>query len=330
MFKVGLIGAGFMGGMHANCYKALGDKVEIAAIADVREENAKALAEGTNAAIYTSADELLKHPGIDFVDICLPTYLHAEYVIKAMESGYNVFVEKPLCRTAEEAARIVEASKKSGRIAQVGQVIRFWDEYVWLKELADSKKFGKIRTATFKRLSSYPDWAADNWLHRFDMSGGMALDLHVHDIDFARYLMGEPKSVKASGINNAEGLTQYIVTTYVYDGAVAVCEGTWNYPKEFGLTMAYVVEFEQATVVYNSGTGKFCIYHKDGGVENVELTKSFDGDSDIGGNISSLGGYYNELEYFIKRLSDPSLPDFASIEQGARSVELALEGYSQL
>ncbi|MBQ7119325.1 MAG: Gfo/Idh/MocA family oxidoreductase [Oscillospiraceae bacterium] len=327
MFKVGLIGAGFMGGMHVNCYKALSDKVEIAAIADVREDAAKALAEGTGAVVYTSADELLRHPDLDFVDICLPTYLHAEFTIKAMESGLNVFVEKPLCRTSEEAAKIVETQKKTGKIAQVGQVIRFWDEYVWLKEVTESGKYGKIKTATFKRFSSYPDWAAENWLHCFEKSGGMALDLHVHDIDFARYLMGEPKEVRASGLNDASGLSEYITTTYLYDGAIATCEGTWNYPKEFGLTMAYVVEFEKATAVFNSGTGKFCVYPKDGGVENVVLDKSFEGDSDIGGNISSLGGYYNELEYFTRRLADPTLSDIASLSEGARSVELALEGY---
>lgn len=330
MFKVGLIGAGFMGGMHVNCYKALSDKVEIAAIADVREDCAKALAAGTNAVVYTNADELLARDDLDFVDICLPTHAHAEFVIKALEKGFHVFVEKPLCRTKEEAAKILAAAEKAGKLTQVGQVIRFWDEYVWLKEVTESKKYGNIKTATFKRLSSYPDWASEDWLHCFEKSGGMALDLHIHDLDFARYLMGEPKEVKAVGLNDKDGLTQYMTTTYLYDGAIAMCEGTWVYPKEFGLTMAYVVEFEKATAVFNSGTGKFCVYNKDGGVENIELTKSFEGDSDIGGNISSLGGYYNELEYFIKRLETPKLPDIASLSEGARSVELALDGYAQI
>ena len=330
MFKVGLIGAGFMGGMHVNCYKALSDKIEIVAIADIREERAKALAEGTNATIYTDAEKLLSHPGLDFVDICLPTYLHAEYVIKAMESGLDTFVEKPLCRTKEEADKIIEVQKKTGKLAQVGQVIRFWDEYVWLKDIADSGKYGKIKTATFKRFSAYPDWAADNWLHDFPKSGGMALDLHIHDLDFARYLMGEPKKVSASGLNDENGLTQYINTTYLYDGAIASCEGTWNHPKEFGLTMAYVVEFEKGTAVFNSGTGKFCVYNKDGGIEDIVLEKSFEGSSDIGGNISSLGGYYNELLYFARRLEDKTLPDIASIEEGAKSVALALDGYAMV
>lgn len=329
MFKVGLIGCGYMGTMHKNCYAALGDKVEIAAVADVRREKAEELAAGTNAVIYDSAEALINNADVDYVDICLPTYLHAQYAIAAMKKGMHVFVEKPLCMNEEECAAILKTQEETGKLAQVGQVIRFWDEYVWLKNVKESGVYGKIISANFKRLSPIPGWAWENWLHDKEKSGGMALDLHVHDIDYIRYLMGEPKEVKASGINDANGLTEYMMTTYVYDDAVATAEGSWSFPGDFRFTMAYCVRFEKATVCHDSGTGEFIIYPVTGGTEKPVIEKSFEG-SVSGGNVSSLGGYFNELSYFLDRLADPSLPDIASLKEGARSVELALLGYSKI
>ena len=84
MLKVGLIGCGFMGAMHANCYKNI-KGVEIAAVADIRREKAEAVAAGTNAKIYSDGRELIEAGGLDIIDVCLPTYLHAEYGMLAME-----------------------------------------------------------------------------------------------------------------------------------------------------------------------------------------------------------------------------------------------------
>jgi len=329
MLKVGLIGCGYMGMMHLNCYKALADKVEIAAIADIREEKTKEFSEGISPAIYNSAEELINNADVDFVDICLPTYLHTKYAVMAMEKGFDVFVEKPLCMTEEEAELLKETQKKTGKLAQVGQVIRFWDEYVWLKEAKESGRYGKVISASFKRLSPYPGWAWDNWLHQKDKSGGMALDLHIHDIDFARYLMGDPKEVCVNGINNKDGLTDYILTSYHYDDAVVTCEGCWSYPADFRFTMAYCVMFEKATVYFDSASGDFILYPAEGGSEKIEIKKDFDGNVE-GGNVGSLAGYYNELKYFVDRLENPALTDIASIEEGAKSVKYALMGYNQI
>jgi len=77
MLKVGLIGCGFMGAMHANCYKNIAG-VELVAFADLRKEKAEELAKGTNAVIYSDGKELIEKANVDIVDICLPTFLHAE------------------------------------------------------------------------------------------------------------------------------------------------------------------------------------------------------------------------------------------------------------
>ena len=81
MLKVGLIGCGFMGAMHANCYKNIAG-VEIVALADIRKEKAEELAVGTNAVLYGDGKDLIANAEVDIIDICLPTFLHAEYAMQ--------------------------------------------------------------------------------------------------------------------------------------------------------------------------------------------------------------------------------------------------------
>lgn len=331
MLKVGLIGCGFMGTMHANCWKALAERAEVVAVADVRPEKAEELAAifDGNVKIYGDGADLIANEKLDVIDVCLPTFLHEKYSVMAMKAGSNVFVEKPMCRTKEEAANMVKVQKETGKILQVGQVIRFWDEYEWLKNVKESGTYGKLLSATFKRQSPRPAWGWENWLHKPEMSGGMALDLHVHDIDYIRYLLGEPKEIKVTGCKEAPGLTEYIMSSYIYDDVVATAEGCWNFPDEFPFSMIFCVRFEKATVYHDSARGEFIVYFANGGKFTPEIQKEFEGSAGSG-NISSLGGYYKELRYFTDLLKDPTLPQIASVAEGARSVELALDGIAQI
>ena len=129
MLKVGLIGCGFMGTMHANCYKNIKD-VEIVALADLRKEKAEELAAGTNAVIYGDGKDLIENAELDIIDICLPTYLHCEYALLAMEKCKYVFVEKPVALKKDEGKKLLKKQAQTGCNVQIGQVIRFWDEYV--------------------------------------------------------------------------------------------------------------------------------------------------------------------------------------------------------
>ena len=182
MIKVGLIGCGFMGTMHANCYKNI-EGVELVALADLRGECAEKLAEGTNATIYADGYDLIKDADVDIIDICLPTYLHSEYAIAAMDKVKYVFVEKPVALTAEQGEKMLKKAEETGAQVQVGQVIRFWDEYVKLAEIVASGKLGKIINANFRRISPRPTWGWNDWLLKNELSGGAAQDLHIHDID---------------------------------------------------------------------------------------------------------------------------------------------------
>lgn len=320
MIKVGLIGCGFMGGMHAACYAALADlDVKVTAVADVRPEFAAKLANG--AEIYATGMELIEKADVDVVDVCLPTHLHAAHAVAAMKAGKNVFVEKPVAFKDEDMELILATEKETGAKVQVGQVIRQWVEYVWLKGVVDAGTFGKVKHAMFRRLSSWPDWAWEGWLHQVDKSGGVAVDMHVHDVDYVRYILGEPDVVKAHAHRDTEGAIQQINAVYGYGNDVSVAvEAGWEYPATFPFTAGFRVKFEKATVVLDAGV--LTVYPVDGAAYNPELEEEFTGENDIGGNVSSLGGYYNELKYFVEGLQGKNDLSVATVAEAVKSVQL--------
>ncbi len=321
MIKVGLIGCGFMGSMHAACYTALAAlDVKVVAVADVRPEFAQKLAdEGT--AIFETGMDLIANADVDVVDICLPTHLHTAHAVAAMKAGKHVFVEKPVCFNDDEMDLLLTTEKETGVKVQVGQVIRQWTEYMWLQQTVNSGIYGKVLHGQFRRLSSLPTWAWENWLHQVDKSGGVAVDMHVHDVDFVRYILGEPDTVKAHAYRDENGVIQQINALFGYGNNVSISvEAGWNYPASFPFTADFRVKLERATVVLSGGV--LTVYPNEGDAFNPELAEEFQGDNDIGGNVSSLGGYYNELKYFVEGLQGKNDLSVATVAEAIKSVQL--------
>ena len=320
MVKVGLIGCGFMGTMHANCYNVL-DGVCVTAVADVRPDKAKALADISGAEIYADGMSLIANADVDVIDICLPTYLHASHAEAAMRKVKYVFVEKPVTLTESEGEKLLEVQKETGAGVQVGQVIRFWDEYVYLKQIIDSKKYGKVENAFFRRVSPRPDWAWDSWISDLEKSGGALQDLHIHDIDFMLYVFGMPKSFNTVRAGDVAEKNSYVMSICSYDDFCVCVEGGWNFPTNYPFQASFRVKFENA--VLELCPAGFKLY-ADGKCEDVVLEKkelSVQG----GGNISDLGGYYNELKYFTDCVKEGKKPEMATLADAVASVKFIRE-----
>ena len=319
MIKIGLIGCGFMGTMHANCYNAI-DGVQVVAVADVRRDKAEALAALSDAKIYATGMELIENETLDAIDICLPTYLHASHAEAAMRKCKNVFIEKPVALTVKECERLLKVQKETGAGVQVGQVIRFWDEYVWLKDLIDSKNYGEVQNAAFRRMSPRPDgW--EHWFLDSDKSGGAALDLHIHDVDYMLYVFGEPKSFSTVLAHGGER-NSYVATVADYFGKSVLIEGSWDFPADYPFEMMFRVKFEKAVAEY---THEGLRLYTDNGMQNVVLKKEFTAQVEGAGNISDLGGYYNELKYFTDCLKAGTNPEKASLYDAVGSVKFVLK-----
>ena len=324
MQKIILTGFGFMGTMHAQIYDKL-KQARIVAVVDTATGPAKASKKelGVDAPLYESLETALAEVDADVVDICLPTDLHLDNALAALAAGKHLFCEKPLALSAADGTKIAKAASEVGITAQVGQCIRFWPEYTAFKKFVESEKAGKLLSLTLQRRASLPTHSVDQWILDPRRSGGAALDLHVHDTDFILYLLGKPNAVRSLTPSEEPGASQ-IFTQYLYDGVSVTAECGWNYPENWGFQMAFQAVFENGAVEYDSGSDPtLTVTVGKGKKKPLPYKNPAVGSSSTGtGNISALGGYFNELQSFIRALEAKRAPETATLEDAAESLKV--------
>lgn len=199
--KYGLIGAGSNAERkHLSNYTSL-PNIELVAICDVNIETAKRLADKYGIKnVYSNYLEMLNNEELDIVSVCTPNFLHTEISIQALLGGVNVHCEKPLAMNAVEAKKIVDARNKTGKKLMVGLNNRFTNEAVFLKRYIDEGYLGDIyhAKAGWKRRSGIP--GRGTWFTNKEFSGGgVMIDLGVHYLDLALFLMGTPEPLYITG-----------------------------------------------------------------------------------------------------------------------------------
>ncbi len=286
MLKVGLVGVGGISGAHIPVWEEM-ENAELVALCDIRPER---MEKYSGKRCYTDFDEMLANEELDILDICLPTYLHADFAVKAMEKGINVITEKPISLKEEDVERVYGAAEKNNVKFMVAHVLRFWPEYELLKEIYDSKRYGKLLSGTMIRLGGYPKWSWDGWMMDEKRSGMVPFDLHIHDLDFMVYAFGLPKVSYQyrSKLPNQD----YISLVYDFGDFSINSEASW-YSASYPFTAEFRFQFEDAVVA--SEKGKMMIYLKDD--EKIDLSQEAEGDT---GNINlpKSNAYANEIIYF--------------------------------
>ena len=189
--KIGLVGTGLMGTMHAAAWVAAG--ATLAGCLAETETEAARLAEQYGARVFPSLAALLA--AVDVVDLCTPTHLHAEMVLAAAQAGRHVVCEKPLARTVDQARAAVAACRRAGVQLLVAQVVRYFPEYALAKAQVDSGHIGRPAVLRLARCGFRPRRPTANWFVDEEKSGGLILDLMIHDFDYARWVAGEVESV---------------------------------------------------------------------------------------------------------------------------------------
>lgn len=319
-FNIGIIGLGFMGKMHFGTYANI-KGARVAAIADVdaRKLSGDWSSIGGNIGaagsrqdlrginVYANAADLLKDPAVDIVDITLPTYLHARWAIRALKSGHHVICEKPMALKSAEAATMIAAARAARRRLFVAQCIRFWPAYVKARELVLGKKFGKVLSAVFTRVSPTPTWSWQGWMEDPRLSGGGALDLHIHDSDFVLHLLGQPRSVFSRAMKNKKGALEHITTFYNYTPDMLVqAEGGWEYNAGFPFSMMFRIALEKATLIFDAQGLRLC--PAKGPVKPLAVAKE--------------DGYFLELKHFLDCIRRNCVSPVVPPEAAMRSVQL--------
>ena len=310
--RVGIIGMGFMGGVHLNAWQQT-DDAQVVAVCDANPIAGKAkgnIDAGSEdldldgIAIHTDVADMLSGESLDAVSITLPTHLHKAISIQCLDAGLHVLCEKPMALNVADCDAMIAASKTAGKRLMVAHCIRFWPEYAWVKKAVESGEYGDVLAADFSRLTYAPAWDKNSWLSDSAKSGGIALDLHIHDLDFIQYLFGAP-----SGIRSVCSKSRHVQTWADYgDGRAISATASWMMPESFGFEMSYRVVFERAAAVL--GRDGLRVYPA-GGEPFVPV-------------IGAGDGYTNEVAHFAALLAGQVTEEIIPAEEAKTSVEMAL------
>ncbi len=308
--KVGIIGLGFMGATHVGAFSKL-KGVEVAAVCarspqalsgDLSHVGGNLNREAgvydfSNIRKYTDWQEIVRDPALDAIDICLPTDAHPAVALAAFAEGKHVLCEKPMALSVSDCDRMITAAESHQRIFMVGQVLRFWPEYLYLENFVKAAR-GSIVSATFSRRTAMPDWSP--WLMDQSRSGGAILDLLIHDIDQALSLFGPPEQVSARSLDGSDSVT----ATLTYAGGLQVrIEGGW-FGAETPFSMGFSVRTSESELDFTAEGLRL-------NATTVELPAAVD-------------AYETELAYFIDCCKNNRQPDRCLPRDSAQGVELAL------
>ena len=237
MFRVAIVGLGYIAQNHIAAYKQMED-VEIAAVVSRSQQKGKQAAAELHCKHYLTLEDMFAGDKIDLVSICVPTYLHETYVIQAAKAKCHVLCEKPVTFDLPALDRMIAACEENGVRFMVAQVARWWPEFMTFKEYIESGKLGALHMIYEKRTCQHPTWS--NWHRDPAKSGGGLYDLNVHDIDYLYSLFGKPSRVYAIGWKSPTGCWNHVCSSLEWkSGAKALCETslemTGNYPFSIAL-----------------------------------------------------------------------------------------------
>lgn len=225
--NVGIIGAGRIGQVHAKSITYHIPQAKIVAISDIYYEGAEKVAESLGIPnAYEDYHEILNNPEIDAVLICSSTDTHADIAVEAAEAGKHIFCEKPVDLTVAKIKKVIAAVEKAGVKLQIGFNRRYDHNFAEIKRLANDGKLGKLQT--IKITSRDPEPPSIDYVK---VSGGIFLDMTVHDFDMARFIGGEVEEVYANAavtvdeaIGEAGDVDTALIALKFKNGAIGVID----------------------------------------------------------------------------------------------------------
>jgi predicted dehydrogenase len=318
VLPIGLIGCGNMGSSHARQMGALAE-LRLAATCDVNEAAARAAAEaaGPDVRAFSDVDRFLVEAGVPAVIVATPNFTHKEIVLKALAAGKDVFCEKPMALTVADCDAMIAAARQHGRKLMVGQVLRLMTVYATVRKLVADGTIGTPKVVrvlrTGGRTRGQPGAFRASWRSKRENTGGILFEVHVHEFDLMRSLMGEVAEASAMAENFYHPERDYedhvIATLRFQNGGLGVVE--------FGGAHAIggsegIVTGEKGSVVYDGSKGTVAYRLAEPGAQPVDVPV----EKDAGTGIKS------ELSSFARWVLHDEAPVVTS-EDGRRAVQIA-------
>ena len=285
--KIGIAGAGLMGETHALNYQKIQD-VKVFALAERNEERSeKFLKTFHPVKVYQDVFDMINDNEIDVIDICLPTPLHVPVTIASLNNNKHVLLEKPIALTIEDALKIKDAEEKSNAKLMIAHVLRFWPQYTVIQKYIQDELLEQGITEIYaSRFNELPLWSEGTWIMEEEQSGGLIIDLMIHDIDFITWNLGKVNRVWCTGIHNSNNFAIQVMSVLeMANGAVAYVEGGYLHPSQAGLS--------SQMRVYTGNSLLEMYSHQN----NIVLTRSNGPREEL--KVPSMDGYYEEIKYFI-------------------------------
>jgi predicted dehydrogenase len=318
MLKIGLLGCGMIGNSHVDGFLSMESKIaRYTAACEIDDNKRNTFVQKYGLRAFADLNEMLDDPDIDIVDLCLPSYMHEAYAVKIARAGKHLLIEKPIAFTLEAAHNIFAAARENGIRTMVAQVIRFWPEYVKIKEICDSGELGDIITVYAARLGQMVTWV--DWYKDPSKSGETLLNLTQHDIDFLHYLLGNPVSVYGAGTRDVNNNYNDVMNIFRFaNGVNAMVDGSLSMTAGYPFTMRMRVLGTKGTLEFmylageniNSENASSLKWYRLGGKgEKVE--------------VENYNPYGKEIEYFAQCIADGKNPEIVS-EQSVMQVLTAI------
>lgn len=226
--RLAILGAGTIGATHALAASEA-PEATVTAVWSRTPAHARDLAARVGATPCDTLDEALSRDGVDAVVVCTPTFLHREHAVAAAKAGKHVICEKPLARELTDAEAIIEAAQRAGVRLLVAHVVRFFPEFTVLRRAVLDGAVGRPAIVRMARMSGHPR-GRDDWHTSFRQSGGVLLDMGIHDLDWLLWTFGPAERVYARALDpiSRPAYVDYALTTVrLRSGAMAHVESSW-------------------------------------------------------------------------------------------------------
>jgi len=320
---IGIVGLGFMGFTHLQAARTLrGGRV--AAIVTSSPKKARGdfsdvrgnfgsgggKVDLSGVRVHARLEDLLEDDEVDLVDICLPSHLHTSTAIGALRAGKHVMVEKPIAIVPADAKRMLAAARRARRLLLVAQVLKFFPEFRLIEDAIGDGRWGRLLALHLRRRIAKPSWGSESWFGDPRKSGGMVIDLHIHDTDFVTHLFGRPRAVSSQGLVRG-GSVDFLRTTYHFrrkGGPLVTSEGGWINAPGLNFAHGYDAFFERATLHFDSSRAPQPVLYTLTGPEPVEL--------------GSLDGFAAEMQAAVEAVRTGKPSPRLSAASAAASLEV--------
>ncbi|ATF11461.1 gfo/Idh/MocA family oxidoreductase [Brevibacillus brevis X23] len=308
--NIAVLGTGF-GSYHAHLLKKM-NGVDRLVVFGRNESKLQKLKEELHVEITKHMDEIMCDPTIDVVDICLPSQLHRQFAVEALENGKHVFCETPVCYTLDDALAMKHARDRSGKKLLVNQFIKFDPAYAYLRSAQTENKYGQLLSLSLKRETA-PLWG--------DLGlSSITTNLMIHELDFVTWLFGRNANMSAWGTESSDKKQSIVHSHFHYPDAHAEIVASSQMPTSYPFTVGYEAYFEKAKLVFQEADSH-------GQTETFLWEYTSSGKNEL--VLEPVNPYEESLRHAIQCFADHT-QSIIDVDHAVESLELALALQKQL